>query len=265
MEKENAIQTSRPTAVACIAHHPDLQKMAEELAGKLGLPLVAAEERGETPLLYCTPQRLELHPPEKTGFGPIYVDFLGRSIRYRMQHGGGIRQLLARAAGIRTGFRPTVLDTTAGFGTDAFILATLGCRVLMIERSPIVAALLEDGLNRARRDPQVGPIVRTNLQLINTDSINYLSALDQPDLPHTIYLDPMFPLRGKKALVKKEMQMLQMLLNQDMDAPALLQAALSCGAERVVVKRPASAPTIAGPPPTTAIKSPKHRYDLYLR
>ena len=47
--------------------------------------------------------------------------------------------------------RPRVLDATAGFARDAFVLACLGCHVDLVERSPIMAALLRHGLEQASR------------------------------------------------------------------------------------------------------------------
>ncbi|BBI63969.1 hypothetical protein HSBAA_52750 [Vreelandella sulfidaeris] len=47
---------------------------------------------------------------------------------------------------------PSIVDATAGLGRDAFVLASLGAQVLLIERVAAIAALLEDGLKRASRD-----------------------------------------------------------------------------------------------------------------
>ena len=42
----------------------------------------------------------------------------------------------------------SVVDATGGLGNDAILLARMGFKVLMIERSPVMSALLEDGLFR---------------------------------------------------------------------------------------------------------------------
>ena len=61
---------------------------------------------------------------------------------------------------------PTVVDATAGLG--AMPRARLpGCGVTLIERSPVVAALLQDGLTRAGQDPEIGPWVRERMQLLH--------------------------------------------------------------------------------------------------
>ena len=53
--------------------------------------------------------------------------------------GGGKGQDIAKAVGLNKGVKPSVLDATGGLGRDAFVLASLGCNVTMIERSPVVA------------------------------------------------------------------------------------------------------------------------------
>nr|GEX53122.1 hypothetical protein [Tanacetum cinerariifolium] len=78
-----------------------------------------------------------------------------------------------------------------------------------------------------------------------------------------IYLDPMFPHREKTALVKKEMRLFRPLVGDDMDAPALLEAALALASHRVVVKRPRKAPCIAGAKPSYALDGKSSRYDIY--
>src|SRR5207244_630604 len=129
--------------------------------------------------------------------------------------------------------KPTLIDATAGWGRDSFILASLGFQVTMLERSPIVYALLKDGLRRAREDVMILNVI-DRLTLINTDAINWMTSHQAT----IVYLDPMFPPRQKAASVKKEMVILQDLLGKDEDAERLFEAALACANERIVVKRP---------------------------
>ncbi len=81
--------------------------------------------------------------------------------------------------------------------------------------------------------------------------------------PQVIYLDPMFPHRDKSALVKKEMRVFRPLVGDDLDAPALLEAALALATHRVVVKRPRKAPIIDGPKPSHGLEGKSSRYDIY--
>jgi len=243
---------------------------AEKLARRLELPLLEPVESGRFSenkkyLLVLTSERLELRSTGPEAPGPVYVDFTGGPVRYRREHGGGKRQPLARAVGLKHGLTPSVLDATAGLGKDAFVLACLGCRVQLIERSSVLAALLEDGLDRAADDPDIKSIIRDRMTLIRDDSIKFINKIKPERRPDVIYLDPMYPARTKSALVKKEMRILRAVVGENPDAPLLLETAIKKALKRVVVKRPLRAPAISGPFPTLEIKGKKSRFDVYLR
>jgi 16S rRNA (guanine1516-N2)-methyltransferase len=189
------------------------------------------------------------------------VDFVEGAVAHRRLFGGGTGQMIAKAVGVQPGVRPRVLDATAGLGRDGFVLASLGCSVTLIERQPLIAALLEDGLARAAADRDVGPIV-AQMRLLTGNAIELMKAW-QGEPPQVIYLDPMFPHRDKSALVKKEMRLFRPFVGDDLDAPALLQAALVLASHRVVVKRPRKAPIIDGGKPAYALEGKSSRYDIY--
>ena len=193
--------------------------------------------------------------------GPVRVDFVAGAVAHRRLFGGGAGQMIAKAVGVQSGVRPLVLDATAGLGRDAFVLAQLGCSVTLIERQPLIAALLEDGLLRAQIDPEVASIV-ARMQLLHGNAIDLLHAwAGEP--PQVIYLDPMFPHRDKSASVKKEMRLFRPFVGDDDDAPALLEAALALATHRVVVKRPRKAPCIVGDPPGYVLEGKSSRFDIY--
>ncbi|WP_294259621.1 class I SAM-dependent methyltransferase [Propionivibrio sp.] len=116
-------------------------------------------------------------------------------------------------------------------------------------------------MQRALADREVGPIVE-RMRLIGGDAIDILSAWNG-EPPQVIYLDPMFPLREKSALVKKEMRLFRPLAGDDDDAPALLEAALTLASHRVVVKRPRKAPAITGEQPGYVLEGKSSRFDIY--
>jgi 16S rRNA (guanine1516-N2)-methyltransferase len=206
--------------------------------------------------------RLQLKKKNEPKLTAIYVDFSSGPSEYRRKFGGGKKQAIAKAVGLKKGAMPLVVDATAGLGRDAFVLASLGCRVHMIERSPAVAALLEDGLKRAKLDPEISLWVSQLLSLDSGDSRQILPSLTfEPDV---IYLDPMYPEKKKVALVKKEMRVFKDLVGRDPDAADLLEIALKSALKRVVVKRPAHAGWLSGRAPSTSIKLKKHRFDIYL-
>ena len=178
--------------------------------------------------------------------------------------------------GIKAGITPSILDTTAGLAGDAFVLATLGCPVILIERSPIIFTLIENAIERASLSDSFQPILKQGFQLINCDANDYINeqltknANNKDNIntiptspPDVIYIDPMYPERKKSALVKKDMQILQRLHGCDDNTAELLKNALLYAKKRVVVKRPMQAETINTRVPNTYIKSKKTRYDIY--
>ncbi|MDX7735086.1 class I SAM-dependent methyltransferase [Aeromonas caviae] len=212
--------------------------------------------------LVLTASRLELRKLDEPKLGAVYVDFVEGAVAHRRKFGGGRGQSIAKAVGLKSGAMPTVVDATAGLGRDAFVLASLGCKVTLIERSPVVAALLQDGLTRAGQDPEIGPWVRERMQLQQGPAVETLLALTER--PEVIYLDPMFPHKQKSALVKKEMRVFQSLVGADLDADALLPAALRMADKRVVVKRPDYAGWLNEHKPSMAIETKSNRFDVYV-
>ena len=170
--------------------------------------------------------------------------------------------MVARAVGIRGSVRPSVLDATAGLGRDAFVIAALGCEVTLLERQPVIAALLEDGLQRARAAGGEVAEIAARMHLLHCDAIAAMGDWQLPT-PQVIHLDPMFPHRDKSALVKKEMRLFRPLAGDDDDAPELLAAALQLASHRVAVKRPRKAPAIAGQRPSAELAGQSSRYDIY--
>ena len=137
---------------------------AVALANKMHLNHVAqAKQEDYDALLVYTEKGLQIQlkqDKKSKSLVILYVDFLSDALNYRRQHGGGIKQALARAVGIKPGIRPSILDATAGLGQDSFLMATLGCKVTMVERSPLIAALLYDGLERATASIDLKKIVK---------------------------------------------------------------------------------------------------------
>jgi 16S rRNA (guanine1516-N2)-methyltransferase len=247
-------------AAGVVALDAQQAEEAEAIARRWGLPLGPAKFQ-----LQLTDKQLQLSNSEEPETGTVIVDFVGGAVAHRRRFGGGRGQAIARAVGLKGGANPDVLDATGGMGRDAFVLASLGCKVTLIERSPVVAALLEDGLSRAKADHEIGPWVTERMHLIHADAISWMNRLNKNDFPGVVYLDPMFPHRSKTALVKKEMRLLQQLLGDDQDADALLLAAIRIASKRVVVKRPDAAPHLADMEPTMSLHSKKHRFDVYVK
>jgi 16S rRNA (guanine1516-N2)-methyltransferase len=192
----------------------------------------------------------------------MQIDFLSAKMLYRIKQASLSKELIARAMGFKPQQHPYLIDATAGFGQDSFILASLGFNLTLLERSPQVYALLEDALKRAQNDVRVTAIAK-RLTLIHADALDWLKQNKTP-LAQVIYLDPMFPEKKKSASSKKEMVFLQQLLGKDEDASHLLALALTCASARVVVKRPRLASYLGEHSPHFSLKGKSSRFDIYL-
>jgi len=239
---------------------------ARRLAVRLDIPVldsVPLENRYDF-LLTLTSEGLSLSRVAPASPGPLRVDFDSKSIQFR-QADKLHRQAIARAVGVKPGSTLTLLDGTAGLGRDAFLLASLGCGVLLLERHPVIHALLEDGLQRAA----VSDCVRTR-ETVGRMKLKRIS-LEEFDCAGTrfdaVYLDPMFPQRRKSARVKKDMFILQEFFDRYPsrdEEDSLLGKALTLARKRVVVKRPVRAPALAGTEPSFQLAGRTSRYDVYL-
>lgn len=191
------------------------------------------------------------------------IDFLTSKMRHRCQQASLRKELLAKAMGISPQKHPRIIDATAGWGRDAFILAYLGFEIIALERSNAVYTLLADALKRVKENgPEALRRAAERVQLLHADACAYLPACNPP--PDIVYLDPMFPIRQKSAAVKKEMVILQELVGQDADTDRLFAEALACARQRVVVKRPRLANPLMDCPPHFTLNGRSSRFDVYL-
>jgi 16S rRNA (guanine1516-N2)-methyltransferase len=268
-----------------VLHNDVFATQSEALAQRLRLPLLQAgtDELSLPPyILTYTDNGLALQQTGKKADGPVVIDFVSGTSAYRRSRGGG--ELIVKAAAGDKKKRPTVLDVTAGLGRDSFVLATWGYQVTALERSPIIASLLEDGLQRARvavdnnissefglnanhdldaEERNELQAVFDRLQLIQTDALDYLSGPVHESPPDVIVIDPMFPPSKKTALVKKDMRAFHHVVGADSDSAQLLDAALAVAVHRVIVKRPKKAAFLAEKKPNFSVEGKAIRFDIY--
>lgn len=259
-----------PNSFAVVCNDAARLLQAEQIATGLSAPLLIEqnpESIEDFDFVVMITDVIALQQTGRKAPGPIFVEFTEGAVDHRRKFGGGKGQMIAKAVGIKAGVYPLVLDATAGMGKDSFVLATLGCRLTMIERSPIVYALLQDGLRRAleyarEQDAELLQVIE-RMHLVAQDSRAYLESLATEQLPDVIYLDPMFPERQKSADVKKEMAAFHSVVGKDADADALLPLALAKVNYRVVVKRPRKAPFLNNQPPSYQLEGKSSRFDIY--
>ena len=191
----------------------------------------------------------------------LKCSFIEGPILHRLKYGKGRGQNLAKAVGMKFNKNRTIIDATAGLGYDAFILASLGANVTLIERSKQIYDLLKEGISEAKLyGGEISKIVN-RMDLLFGDSKNILPSIS----PEVILIDTMYKDRKKSALVKNNMRLVREIVGSDPDYIDLINVALNCASKRVVIKQPRYAE------PLKEIKTCSHqilgktiRFDVYV-
>ena len=191
----------------------------------------------------------------------LKCSFIDGPILHRLKYGKGRGQNLAKAVGMKFNKNRTIIDATAGLGYDAFILASLGANVTLIERSEKIYDLLKDGISEAKLyGGEISKIVG-RMDLLFGDSKEILPSIS----PEVILIDTMYKDRKKSALVKNNMRLVREVVGSDPDYIDLINIALNSASKRVVIKQPRYAV------PLKEIKTCSHqilgktiRYDVYV-
>ena len=231
-----------------LLQRPGYESQVEQISSKYQIPTVVNQENSSIRfLLDIEDGILKLIEPGSVRFRPICC------------HSGSLqrisrRTLLGRAVGRKA---QTVVDATAGLGGDAFLLSRMGYSVLAIERHPVIAALLEDGISRILEKSD-----RIKLEFRFADSRKTLINLNES--PDVIYLDPMYPTGRKSSVaVARPIRILRELAGDDSDADSLLDASLRSASRRVVIKRPRFAESLRRDRLSDSVTGKLVRYDLY--
>ena len=146
-----------------------------------------------------------------------------------------------------------ILDCTAGFGRDSFLLDSMGHDVTMIENSPIVAMLLKNALRRSNN---------INIKLFFGNAYDYMKHSNEKY--DYIYIDFMFEKLKNKSLSSKNDEALKMISFNDNDKNKIIQLAQSVSNKKVIVKEPRN--TVSGIlKPNYIIKTKLLKYNIYLR
>lgn len=192
-------------------------------------------------------------------FGTTYVKDLYNKLFDRIKKTNS--ELLIQS--IKSANKLNILDATAGLGRDAILMANAGYNVTMIEKNPALAIILNYVI-------KYKIIPRTdNLSLVHMDSTKYLRQ-NFVVLPNIIYMDPMFQ-DNSKAKSKKDMQLIDMLLNADIDNVytdniELFELAHKIVLNKVIVKRDNKQKyLVAKPLPSYSKLGKTVRYDVYVK
>ena len=190
---------------------------------------------------------------------PFFIDFSSNEI-IRRKNQMNYSQEIAKAVGVKKDFKPKILDTTAGQGRDSFLLASLGCEMIMLERNSVIFLLLNNAIENAKNNVELIDSIN-RMTLLNQDSIEFLK--NNKEYFDVIYIDPMFPKSHKSRLVKKDMQLFREIVGDDLDSVELLRLSMQQNVKRIVVKRMLNSPFINNLKPNFQIKGKTTRFDVY--
>ena len=245
-----------------IVYSESVKSLEQGLAERLGLPLLAMVDAktGSYDFFLCYRDGcLKMLDRQTLKKGGLLVEI---DPRPGEQHSypAPKKDQLAQAIGKKT---HSVIDATSGWAQDALALFRMGYQVTCIERSPVMAALIQDGFKRLAEKEWLQRRDLVPPTLLVGNAIELLAEL--PETPDCIYLDPMFPPKRKKsAMTRKSMAILRDILGDDTDRQSLFEAAFAATGRRVVVKSPDYAEPLGGKP-TESLQSKLLRYDVYLK
>ncbi len=236
---------------------------AKSVAETLNLEFVAiADDLDSGVALVIDTDRSWLQRLQSPRLGPVYIDFSSADMLYRRK--SGHNEPLGRAIGVKGDKRPRVFDATAGLGRDAFVLADLGCSITLSEQSVPLCYLLDQARELALMSANDKVVkAASRMRVLCGDSRQ--QAIDAFDV---IYIDPMFPERGKTAAVKKDLATVQALFGDHLlanDPEDLLVWAMAQPVERVVIKRPVKAPALDTTKPSHSITGKTIRFDVIVK
>jgi 16S rRNA (guanine1516-N2)-methyltransferase len=181
----------------------------------------------------------------------VFVDFNSKKLRFRSQSHLNA-ELIVKAVLGKKKQALSIMDCTAGFGKDSFLLSLTGSQITAYESNPLMYSLLKDGLNRANID---------NITLYKKDALLELKNTDC----QVVYIDPMYPETKKSAKNNKDMMFLQAFVGHQKEmAEELYLQAKQSNAKKIVIKRPIKASYILDRNPTSQIIGKAARFDIYV-
>ncbi|MFK8010688.1 MAG: class I SAM-dependent methyltransferase [Marinicellaceae bacterium] len=224
----------------------------------LRLELLGLNPLDLNPFLYSSPQyQIELYERKLSMFHKkdnhhVFVDFKSKQLQFRSQAHLNAELIIKAVLGKKK--QPTsIMDCTAGFGKDSYLLSLTGSQITAFESNPVMYALLKDGLNRSNIE---------NIFLRKKDAMREIKLTDCD----VIYIDPMYPATKKSAKNNKNMMFLQAIVGHQADmAEELFNQGMISNASKMVIKRPVKASFVTNKKPTFQIIGKAARFDVYVK
>lgn len=162
-----------------------------------------------------------------------------------------VKEHFAKAVGIKQGYRPKVLDTTAGHLSDAMLLYSWGCDIVCYERHLVQFMVMKVELLRSS-------LFDFKYSWGCSSELQDMSSFD------CVYFDPMFSHVSEKTKSKKNIEWMRDFLGADEDQFLVAQKLFEQTRGRLVIKRSLkSDELIKGP--SLVFHGKGHRFDVYLK
>lgn len=210
----------------CLSHMSEPHPILNQLLSSNLLPEIEFKKQSLFTLTYQDQKLSVLFENQK----PIFVDFEDPKIISQIKKTNR-KSLFAKALGLKQN-QGHLIDLTAGFGKDSFVMSKYFDTVTWVERNPIVYLLLQDGLERLKiKNPQHA----AKFNLCFSEASFFLKSL-KSDSNAVLYFDFMFA--DKKAKSNKDMVFLKHVTSNDpaVDLNEVLTAATTKTSHRTVLK-----------------------------
>ncbi len=199
---------------------------------------------------------------------PVHGGWGDGPLRRRL-HQSSRKDALLRACSLERKRRLNIVDATGGFGRDAWLLASSGARVKVVERNPVVAWLLQH--SRAEEYGRCRSLAEC-IEIHQADAAVFLRQMEE-EACDIVYLDPMFPVRRKKLKNSQRIELLRAVTRfegSNDSLQGLLELALRCARHRVVLKRPRGVAVISADSLKVrcgfySLTGSSSRFDVYTR
>ena len=232
-------------SVFAVSRNADDQ--AAKIAHQLGATLETSESGLSGLVLEVGEAKLALRDYDRPRTRSFFVD---SQIQRRVVSS---RDLLGRALGPKS---TTIIDATAGFGSDSFDFLRRGKRVFAVERISLIVFLLKDAVAKIEDSDE-----RKRISVLEAAAQDIIPSLPSCDV---IFLDPMFEdVEKRSAKPRKAQQLLRLIAGPSSDSDSLLEVARQHAKQRVVVKRPRLSSSL-GVEPDHCFMGKSIRYDVYF-
>lgn len=198
-----------------------------------------------------TINEITLH--KKTEKKKIKIDKIKKNIIKRIKNPE--KELIAKTISHIKKYK--IIDTTGGIGIDSIIFASLGNKITLIEKQPLIIKILKNLF----KSLQEIKFITKNIKIKYGNSIKTIQHLKN-NSKNIIYLDPIFPIKKKNDITKAYASIIKNIGSNTKNYKKLFEISLK-KAKKLIVKRKKNSESINKKKPTYKISGSKIRFDIY--